>query len=239
MAAYPYNRLLLAWDIDGTLVQAKVKNSASTTFARATSSVLGRPVSAEFVMAGMTDLEIVLRVLSEAGASRKQAPAVLDALDASSATGQGEYEVIPAPGALTALSRAHASGIENVLLTGNTPTRARQKLLSAGYDETLFDWDLSAFGRHTPHRADLAQAVASAADALSLIPVIIGDTPLDAQAAAQAGVLFCGVATGRFSTSELSTHSPDIVLEDLHVGLLEFEKFLSLLSVRHDPLRTE
>src|SRR5262249_43486665 len=43
--------------------------------------------------------------------------------------------------------------------------------------------------------------------------LVIGDTPRDILAAHEAGLPACGVATGRWTVHDLSTHGPEVVLQ--------------------------
>ena len=226
MLSAPRDHLLLAWDIDGTLVRAVNRGSARASFSAAATHVLSRQVVVDFSMSGMTDRQIAESILLAEHAPLELAADMLSYMDASISEPL-EYEVQPAPGAREAVGYAHESGHTNVLLTGNSPVRARRKLLTGGYDLSLFNWDLSAFGSTTPRRADLADAVARAAAGRGEIAVVIGDTPADAEAAASAGLAFVAVASGWFSEDELAAYQHNLLISDFDTGMTAFSDFLA------------
>src|SRR5690606_17876234 len=107
----------------------------------------------------------------------------------------------------------------NALLTGNGPARARFKVMAAGLDADLFDWENSFFGHQSPDRHHLT---AGARNALAeRDAVIIGDTPKDGEAADSAGIPFTAVATGAFTADELRETSALVVIDDFSTGLPE------------------
>jgi phosphoglycolate phosphatase-like HAD superfamily hydrolase len=225
-----HNKALLAWDIDGTLVQATVRGSAVATFGAAFSEILGREVRPNFPMHGMTDLQIVLETLREEEADPTLALSVLDALDQLTLnSAAGEYIVNPAPGGVVSLTWAKNAGHTNALLTGNTQVRASTKLNRAGYDPCMIDWEASAFGRASAVRSDLARAIATTAIARGLTAVVIGDTPFDAIAARDAGLAFCAVATGAYSLEDLSNVGAGLVLTDLESDANALDQFIASL----------
>jgi phosphoglycolate phosphatase-like HAD superfamily hydrolase len=120
-------------------------------------------------------------------------------------------------GALEALVAVKERGWTNALLTGNGPTRARYKLLAAGYDPEDFDWEHSYFGHQSPTRHHLTAGARTALTGHDA--VIIGDTPNDGLAADSAGIPFIAVATGIYSADQLRPTSARVVVEDLASGL--------------------
>ena len=220
-------KLLLAWDIDGTLVTTGT-NHTRNALTDALGEVLGRPIAANFSMSGMTDYQIMETLLANNNAPLSFATEALSRLDRNTTefVGYKEYAV---PGAKPALVRSHNAGHLNVLLTGNTPLTARCKLAAAGYDVNLFDWDLSAFGNTTPNRAHLAKKIADLASSRNRTAVAIGDTPADSVAATTASLLFCAVATGNPSYEDLANYPHDLLIHNLVTGRLAFETFLEAL----------
>ncbi|MGO3042099.1 HAD family hydrolase, partial [Ancrocorticia populi] len=57
--------------------------------------------------------------------------------------------------------------------------------------------------------------------------VVIGDTPLDGQAANEAGLDFLGVTTGLYGAEDLTGAGAFLVIEDLVSGLDELGEALS------------
>ncbi|GAA1496360.1 HAD hydrolase-like protein [Paeniglutamicibacter kerguelensis] len=85
----------------------------------------------------------------------------------------------------------------------------------------LLDLDVAAFGDHHTVRADLVQTAVAAAMAKyghafeGKDVVLIGDTPLDVEAALAAGATPIGIANGSYSVAELAAAGVTIVLPDL------------------------
>jgi phosphoglycolate phosphatase-like HAD superfamily hydrolase len=94
------------------------------------------------------------------------------------------------------------------------------KLGALGLDRDL-DLEVGAYGDDHEIRADLVPlARASAAAAYGenfsgTATVLVGDTPLDVEAARVAGARAVAVASGEFSVSDLAASGADAVLADL------------------------
>lgn len=105
------------------------------------------------------------------------------------------------------------------LLTGNIAGGAALKLAAAGIDVARFR--VNAFGSDEELRPLLpAVAQSRARELLGLSlegerMVIIGDTPADIHCGRSLGARAIAVATGRYDITELSSHSPSAVFEDL------------------------
>jgi phosphoglycolate phosphatase len=106
------------------------------------------------------------------------------------------------------------------LLTGNIQANAALKLAAFGL-ERYPDFEVGAYGSHRGVRADLVGVAcerASAKHRVAIEPadaVVIGDTPLDVEAARRGGARAVAVATGSASSDELWGAGPDVVLSDL------------------------
>jgi phosphoglycolate phosphatase len=214
---------LVLWDVDGTLVDSvKLGRDA---FLEAFEVVVGRPAVRLVPFAGRTDLEIALDMLREAGVDR--ADALLDrfgdALAEAMARRRDELRTRgrALPGAAAALERLDAEpGVVQSLLTGNIEPNAHVKLGAFGLDRHV-DFDIGAYGSDHRQRGELvAIALAKAArkHGVALRPtdaVLVGDTPLDVQAAREGGARAVAVATGPYDTRELRKAGADMVLDDL------------------------
>ncbi len=215
----------MLWDVDFTLVHTP--GVGVRLYQLAFRDLYGRdlpPASAKADMAGRTDRAIALDVLALAGvpdpASQvsqfeqtlaRLAPTVKDLV----------VEVGRAlPGAADALTALAKRAVNQSLLTGNVRAMAEVKLAPFGLTEHL-NLDIGAYGDESPVRADLvhlARARAMTAFWHSYhgpATVLIGDTPLDVEAAHATGAWAIGVATGRFSAAELAASGADVVLADL------------------------
>ncbi len=106
------------------------------------------------------------------------------------------------------------------VLTGNIRALAGVKLGALGLARYL-DLDAGAYGSVSDVRADLVQVARRNAAARygpdfgGLATVLVGDTPLDVQAALATGARAVGVASGSFTAAELAAAGAHAVLPDL------------------------
>jgi phosphoglycolate phosphatase len=218
--------VLVLWDVDHTLVHAGPSGPA--LYATVLADLYGLELPGQLTsMAGRTDTSIAHEVLTAAGldAARElqRFHAVL-AARAPELAGMVRDEGTVLPGVRQALAAvaSHATDgpVVQSVLTGNLPALARVKLHALGLTEYL-DLDAGAYGDVSPVRADLVPvarqnaAARYGADFSGRATVLVGDTPHDIEAAATTGARAVGVATGRFSASQLADAGADVVLPDL------------------------
>jgi phosphoglycolate phosphatase-like HAD superfamily hydrolase len=217
---------LVLWDVDYTLVNAYGvgRHLYRTAFAE----LYGRelPAAADGAdMAGRTDRAIALDVLARAGIPdpRGQVGAFEAALGrlAPGVTGMVAASAKALPGAAAAIAAlASVPGVVQSLLTGNIRPLAEAKLAPLGLTAHL-DLEVGAYGSEHEVRAELVHlardraAAAYRTDFGGEATVLVGDTPLDIEAALRTGARAVGVATGQFSLPDLQAAGPHIVLADL------------------------
>ena len=216
---------ILLFDIDGTLVSTG--GAGAVAWRRAFEELHGIPADiGKFTDAGMTDPDVGAKtfeaVLHRAPTPHELAELVqrrLEHLPEAVAESTG-YKVLPGvPERLRQLSRdGHLLG----LITGNGDGAAFTKLARGD----LVRW--FTFGAYATAGFDRAgivrQAVARGEATLgSDVPNsqihVIGDTPLDIQAAHAVGCRVIGVATGHFDVEALRAAGADQVLETLEQEL--------------------
>jgi phosphoglycolate phosphatase-like HAD superfamily hydrolase len=128
--------------------------------------------------------------------------------------------VRPLPGAVDAVAALAAAGIRQSVLTGNVKPLAALKLRLAGLGEHL-DLDVGAYGDAHEVRAELVAVARRAArsaygiDFSGSATVLVGDTPLDVEAALAAGARVVAVATGSYPAADLAAAGAHVVLPDL------------------------
>jgi len=225
-------RLLVLWDIDYTLVNAR--GVGSELYTRVFTQLYGRPLPQPGSMAGRTDRAIAREVLALAGLDGHDGidgldqelelfqAALNDTAPAFAARARQVVTALPGAGAALAGLAALAPGQGPVqsLLTGNIRPMAEIKLAAAGLTRHL-DLEVGSYGDQHEIRAELvapARAAAAAAygqDFGGTATVLIGDTPLDVAAALATGARAVGVATGHFSTADLAAAGAHAVLPDL------------------------
>src|SRR5712691_1685983 len=187
-------------------------------------------------MAGRTDRAIAIETLALAGVPdpRTQvdafqrvlaqvAPDVADVVREDGRVLPGAAEAIRALAASAADGDRNADGdggpLVQSVLTGNMRVMAQVKLGALGLDRDL-DLRVGAYGDAHEIRADLvplARANATArygADFSGPATVLVGDTPLDIEAARVAGARAVAVASGEFSLADLAAAGADAVLPD-------------------------
>jgi phosphoglycolate phosphatase len=235
--------LLVLWDVDHTLLDAG--GAGIQLIRRAFTEMFGRDFPHTPALAGRTDRAIQLEVLTRSGVPEPQAelPAFQRLVVglAPQLGGLVRESGRALPGATEALTAVAAladgrggpdhrgsdhSGpnyrgpLVQSVLTGNMQATAAAKLAALDLDQFL-DLRVGAYGDAHEIRADLvplARARAAAAyggDFAGRATVLIGDTPLDIEAAQLAGARSIAVATGGFSAAELAAAGADTVLPDL------------------------
>jgi phosphoglycolate phosphatase len=221
-------RLLVLWDVDYTLIDSNGvgRELYQTVFTEMFGPGMPQPGS----MAGRTDRAIAVEVLTLAGVDdpRQQvdafhqlmaahAPALADRVVERVRVLPGAAEAIAA---LARLDGSDGGGVVQSLLTGNIRPLAEVKLGPLGLTEHL-DLDAGAYGSTHEVRAELVHEArrnasrAYGADFGGDATVIVGDTPLDVEAALATGARAVGVATGAFTVSELAAAGAHAVLPDL------------------------
>jgi phosphoglycolate phosphatase len=221
---------LVLWDVDHTLINAG--RAGWRVYQLAFGEMFGRDVPAAPSMAGRTDRAIALETLALAGVPHpptrvdafqrllaQLAPGVADLVREHGRVLPGAAEAVSALAAAATGSPGWDPLVQSVL-TGNMRVMAQVKLGALGLDRDL-DLRVGAYGDAHEIRADLvplARANASAAyraDFSGTATVLVGDTPLDVEAAQVAGARAVAVASGEFSVADLTASGADAVLPDL------------------------
>jgi phosphoglycolate phosphatase len=218
-------RLLVLWDVDHTLIDSNGvgRELYETVFGE----MFGRDMPQPTSMAGRTDRAIVVEVLTLAGVDdpRQHVDAFhrLMAAHAPELAGRVAERARILPGAaeaMAALARLDGRGVVQSLLTGNIRPLAEVKLGPLGLTEHL-DLDAGAYGSAHEVRAELVHRARRSAshsygtDFGGEATVIVGDTPLDVEAALATGARAIGVATGASTVSELAAAGAHAVLPNL------------------------
>jgi phosphoglycolate phosphatase len=216
---------ILLFDIDGTLVSTGGAGAAAWKLAF--DELHGIPAEiGQFTDAGMTDPEVGARTF-EAVLHRKPTPHELAQLiqrrleylpDAVAAS--AGYRVLPGvPERLKQLSRdGHLLGI----ITGNGDGAAHIKLQRGDLNRWF---SFGAYGGVGLDRAAIVRAAVERGEAMLGQDVpndqvyVVGDTPLDTDAAHAAGCTSIGVTTGHYDRAALLEAGADHVLETLEKPL--------------------
>ncbi len=223
MFAAPPAPTVLLFDIDGTLCDTA--GAGRRAIARAFEALHGRPDACDDLgFSGLTDPRIARHGLTTIAAACD--PAAIDALIATY-VGFLEAELAATAGCralpgvaplLDRLAPLRGPTLALGLGTGNVERGARLKLRRVALDHHF------AFGGFGCDAEDRAALLAAGADRgatqlgqprAACRVVVIGDTPLDVQAAHAIGADCLAVATGRFTADALAAEGPRVVLADL------------------------
>ena len=216
---------IILFDIDGTLVTTG--GAGAVAWRRAFEELHGIPADiGKYTDAGMTDPDVGAKTF-EAVLHRKPTPDELaqlvqrrlEHLPEAIAESKG-YRVLPGvPERLRQLSRAgHLLGI----ITGNGDGAAHIKLFRGDLNRWF---SFGAYATAGVDRAGIVRQAAARGEAFLGADVpnaeifVVGDTPLDIEAAHAAGCTAIGVATGKFDAAALREAGADHVLETLEEEL--------------------
>jgi phosphoglycolate phosphatase len=219
--------LLVLWDVDGTLLDAA--GLGTRLYEIVFLTLFGRELPAVAPKAGRTDRAIITDTLTLAGIPEPQTQVdrFLAALarQVAAVDGTMNARVRPLAGASAAIAALATAStphrqIHQSVLTGNVRPLAVLKLAAAGLGDHL-DLGAGAYGDAHEVRAELVSVARLAAsrcygaDFAGSATILIGDTPLDVEAALATGARVVGIATGGYSTAELAEAGAHTVLPDL------------------------
>ena len=222
MSAKP---LAVLFDIDGTLITTG--GAGAVAWRLAFEELYGIPADiGAFTDAGMTDPEVGFKTFTaaightpSAGELDEVIAARIRHLPKAVAEADG-YSVLA--GVTELLPRLAEAGYLLGLTTGGGEQAARIKLERAGLNRYF---GFGGFGSDSPDRVTLTKRAIERAQAINgngLGPAncfVVGDTPLDITAAAGAGAVSVGVASGHYSVDALRAAGADHVVASLEEGL--------------------
>jgi phosphoglycolate phosphatase-like HAD superfamily hydrolase len=212
--------MIVLFDVDGTLIDTG--GSGARSWRAAFKKLYGVPADIdEYSSPGQTDPQVALATFRGA-LGRDPAPDELGKLYAQYLMYLSQdiwiserYGVLP--GAEQILARLGDAGVMTGLVSGALEGAARTKLMPANLNRFLI---FGAYGSDSPDRAELTGLAIEKATRMhtGLSPAqayVVGDTPLDIDAAKAAGAVSIGVASGAFSTDQLESAGADHVLGSL------------------------
>jgi phosphoglycolate phosphatase len=217
--------LAVLFDIDGTLISTG--GAGAESWRRAFDELYGIPADiGRFSDAGMTDPEVG-RLTFKAVIGRDPSPQELARVMAcrqrhlpDAVADSKAYRVLP--GARETLERLSGEGYLLGLTTGGTEAAAHTKL---GRGDLGHFFSFGGYGSDSPDRAELTRRGIERAAAVLGHPFearrafVVGDTPLDVEAAHAAGAVGVGVASGHYGVEELRAAGAEHVLASLEEEL--------------------
>jgi phosphoglycolate phosphatase len=217
--------LAVLFDIDGTLISSG--GAGAESWRRAFEEIHGVTADIElFAPPGTTDPEVgrltFIGVLGREPTSAELAKVMgkrLEALPQAVAESRG-YMVLP--GVEGTLERLRDAGFLLGLTTGGVEAAAHMKLERGGLNRFF---SFGGYGSDSPDRAELTKRAIERVGTILEQPVdpkqvlVVGDTPLDIEAAHAAGAVAVGVASGDYDEDELRRAGADHVLASLEQPL--------------------
>jgi phosphoglycolate phosphatase len=207
---------LLLWDIDGTLVRTS-RPSSLNPHVNALMR-LGYSVSNDSVdLSGSTDYEVILELLkkNEIILTENKLREIFIEIDKEAQQLDLISEFDLYPGVRNMLDELSALEWTHGILTGNTHNRMISKLLSSNIIQYFFK-ELMFSCNFGDSRNDICKnAVRIINKDLYQKIYIIGDTPKDISAARSIGFPVISVASGNYSSSDLSNYDPDLLIQNL------------------------
>jgi phosphoglycolate phosphatase-like HAD superfamily hydrolase len=125
-----------------------------------------------------------------------------------------EFRVLP--GVVTLLERLGGAGYPLGVASGGVERGVRIELGRGGIGHYF---PFGGFGSDSDDRTELTRRALERGSLDPARTLVIGDTPLDVQAAGGAGAVAAGVASGRFGADELHQAGAELVLESLESDL--------------------
>jgi phosphoglycolate phosphatase len=213
MLAHSQFEVVVLWDIDGTLIEHAP--ALEDRHALAASFVIGERVGKIDNGLGKTDRQILTEIMRMNGCdpTKTMITAAMAELDVITVEDLSKSPSEALDGVRDVLILLHGIGASQLLLTGNTPARAKVKVSSAGLAD-FFDFGHGFFGDEAGDRFELTTYAQSVLASNRQKVVIVGDTPMDIHAARHANMQVVAVATGLHSVSDLSAENPDLVLRN-------------------------
>ncbi|MFB7470771.1 HAD family hydrolase [Kitasatospora sp. NPDC056184] len=214
-------RLLLLWDIDGTLIDGG--HLCAAVYPRAFERLTGRPALHRVATAGRTEPDIMAELFARHGVSEVEPDLVTAELTSQLHGLATELRTVGRvlPGVVETLRALGAEReVAQSVLTGNVRANAALKLGLFGLAEFM-DLAVGAYGDDAHERAVLVPVARRRAAAAyghgfeAAATVLIGDTPRDVQAGRAGGARVVAVASGASSAAELRAAGADAVLADL------------------------
>ncbi|MFF1908556.1 HAD family hydrolase [Kitasatospora sp. NPDC058218] len=214
-------RILLLWDIDGTLIDCG--SSGEAVYPLAFERLTGRPARHRVATAGRTELDIMDELFVRHGINGVEQSRVVRELATQLRRRAAELRTVGRvlPGAVEALRALRARcEVTQSVLTGNLRANADLKLRLFGLAD-LVDLGVGAYGSDARERAALLPVARRRAAAAyghhfdSDNTLLIGDTPQDVLAGRIGGSRVIAVASGASSGAVLREAGADRVLADL------------------------
>ena len=217
-------RTLYLFDIDGTLMLSG--GAGMRALDRAFQSRFGVAGALESIKPGGKTDPMILEELFGLRLGRAPTSAEFDEIIAlylplleAELGGAPGFRIMPSAVETLDFLASHAPALALGLVTGNVREAARIKLERAGLWPRFAVGGFGCDHRDRPRLVERAiQRACELAGVAALPPeqvIVVGDTPLDVEAARACGVRAVAVATGTATRADLVACAPDVVLDTL------------------------
>ena len=226
------NKGVILWDIDGTLISTQRYSNVGLHQKALEDCGFGL-IEANFETQGVTDWEIISRLLSRIKytAKENELAIIIEKLDALSEESDKVSSFVPLPGVLNFLKNFKSKFWIQGILTGNTRNRTLAKLKHVSIAHH-FNQDYIFCCELNEKRIDIAQRAEKYIISQRLkTTAIVGDTPYDIAVAREINAKILSVATGKFSRYELKTHNPDLLIRNFKFSNKKVHNFFKMIEV--------
>lgn len=218
----------IIFDIDGTLLYAQGVGREAFGVAFKAAYDLDYPNVDKICFVGATDSNVVRTMADECGVrntpAREEHFFLVLTKEIDDALSQNKPLVYNGvPEFLNELNRA---GFALGIITGNIRPTAWSKLRHAGIDGCF---SFGGYGDDHHKRTQITKAAISRAPDGAPVSMMIGDTPLDIQAAKANSLTAIAVATGWVTAEELAEAGADLVLDDFSDTQSSIDQISALL----------
>ncbi len=221
--------LLILWDIDGTLI--KLPKKSSRKHLEVVQEYTNFQISDPGSSLGKTDIGLIKDIFefNQLEFDFQDLKKCVNLLNLKSSSENYKSTRGVNPGVEKALEYCIKVGAINSVLTGNSKSRAIDKLRSTNLITNL-SIELGFFGDHDLSREELVKSAKNFAEKSNWQKIVlIGDTPLDVRAAEKNSLKIIAVASGNISYLELKVANPNFVIRNFTEDISYFEKIIKEL----------
>jgi len=223
---FPHDLGVVLWDIDGTLIRARNKQSEST-HVKSIRKFGIEPRDLGTNLSGCTDYEVLETLIKHSQYNKDLILSqIYKELDKESGRPKKQKFYKLYPGVRNILKVVQNLGWRNGILTGNTKVRAIQKL-NATKIVNLFDTKLVFTCQYGEYREDIGIRAKDYLEKKQFRRVVyVGDTPRDILVAKKSNFFIVSVCSGNFTESTLKKFCPDLIIRNLKLEQSNFTAFL-------------
>lgn len=223
------NELFILWDIDGTLVTLPKKSLKRHL--EVVQEYTDKSLVEPGITLGKTDIGLIKEIfeINKLDFVNQDILNCLNLLNFRSLSASPKSLISANPGVEDALNYCYQVGAINTLLTGNSKIRALNKLNSTNLSAKL-SLNLGFFGDQAFSREQLVKiAKCKIEESNGQKLILIGDSPLDIQAAHRNELKIIASATGAHSYSELKVFEPNFIIRNFTEDISLFKEIIGNL----------